>query len=204
MLNPRRGRLLTGAPCPSPVPNDYGIATRRSCAFPRRCRRQLVLAVLLLACGGHITPSLGAVEARQADGGSWNAVANIATGIELRVATGRNARVSGRLIRVSEDSIVVQSPREGPVAIQRSHVAWVEVRTRRRDSLINGALTGAVAGLAYGGIGTAIASRGGDPPGGNRAVVVGLTGAIGAGVGALADRLRENAWIRVYELRSSR
>lgn len=202
MLNRRRGRFLQEALCPSPVLN--GSARRRACAFHQRCRRQLLLAILLLACGGHTTPSLGAVEERQADVASWNAVATMATGVELRVATGRDARVSGRLIRVSEDSIVVQSPRVGPVTISRSQVTWVEMRKRRRDSLLNGALIGAVAGLAYGGIGTAIASRGGDSPAGNRAVVVGITGAVGAGVGALADRLRENVWVRVYELRSNR
>lgn len=197
MLNQRRDRFLQEAPSPLSALNDACTSLRYARVYSSRLRRHLVVPFLVVALVGCVMPSLAAAEQGQSDGASWDALTSVAVGADLRVATGGDVRVSGRLIRVSADSVTVDSA-IGRVTIPRSRVASVDVRTRRRDSLRNGALIGAIAGLAYGGIGTAIAYRGGDDPPGNAVLVAGLSVAIGAGVGALADRLRGTVWVRVY------
>ena len=105
----------------------------------------------------------------------WSAVVGVSAGERVEVVTVDGRRVSGTLEGVNADQIVVGPV---PVIVRRTEVTAVWT-IPREDSLLNGYVVGAIAGVAVGAAGRK----------GNQAIAVpALTAAVGSAVGAWIDR----------------
>ena len=162
----------------------------------------IALGIALLVstgCAAHATPSPYAM-------GDWRRVTSLSAGTELRIwridpakaaelppdfrgpqPDWKIARHTGRL-HVADAAGVSIEGEGGPLRIPREHVQRVEVITdRRRDSLTNGVLTGAMIGGLAGLHVTHETAKSSDPFG-TAPIPIGV--AIGAAIGSLVDAAR--------------
>jgi hypothetical protein len=146
------------------------------------------LTALLVAVAASAAPS-------PAD---WSSVQALAPGTVVRVSVAKSNVVSGKLERVTETSLVVNSG-SASRSIERQTIIRLSVRTkaRRRRSMLIGLALGAGGGAALGGAAAAVCSN--SLCGGHGAALVagGIAGAavIGALIGAAVSHA---GWRVVY------
>jgi hypothetical protein len=141
---------------------------------------------------------LVATVAAQTSASNWNAVRALPAGTDVRIRTGSRT-VSGRIDRISDDTLVLNSER-GQEVFKPQEVARVSVRggSHRRRNVLIGLGIGAGGGLALGAAAAGTCSGticGGHGP----AVVAGVAGA-GALVGTLIGAvIPTGGWREIYK-----
>lgn len=134
----------------------------------RRLTILIVATMVFSACAMHRRPT--------SQLSNWAAVMALPTGEQVEAVLTDGRRVTGAISRVDPDQIIV-----GPVAVivRRADIQSVWI-IPREDSLFNGYLLGAIAGLAFGAVARAK---------GNDAVLIpAASTSVGSVVGAWLDR----------------
>lgn len=148
---------------------------------------RLLAVALALALSGACALSRQSVSIRHSD--PWKGALSLATGRFVEIELFDGTRTNGRLVTVDDTALSLETSDAKTERHTKSTVQRVRLILAGRDSLRNGVLTGAVAGLVYGiGVLAYLYSGSDDPAPGALAfplLAAGAGGAVGAGVDAL-------------------
>ena len=153
--------------------------------------RSRVAAIAMLAVV--LSTACALTTASRADMSSWARVVRLSQGQPVEIAQWNALVIVGRLVQADAAGVLIQRGAAATsVQIPRSEVRRVRtVHEGRRDSVANGALTGAAIGITYVVMVLMSAAKGGDGPSeASWATGPLLGGLIGGGVGALIDASR--------------
>jgi hypothetical protein len=149
-----------------------------------------ILSAAAIAVSPACASSMRSAPVMHAD--PWTGAIGAVTGREVEVRLFNGTRVAGTLVEVTDDGLTI---RTGPMSVERRErpaVRQVTLLQRGRDSLRNGALIGATVGAGYA-VGVISYYKNGDD--GLRltdsAAMIATAAGIGAGIGAIADLLRQ-------------
>ena len=118
--------------------------------------------------------------------GRWDKVAALEEGFEIVVTMEGWERIEGVFRGLTEDSLLLTRDEEKDVELPRMGVLKIESRDKpNTDSMVDGALIGALLGAGFSGIGVAVSQD--DIPASEAFGVVALSTGLGAAIGLAGD-----------------